>query len=148
MEKSCITCKHGIYNNNSYCTKSCKSTDLTFWESNKPLVTIPKEVAKAIDAARKYVDSDELILSTYTEWSFLGEGIGDGATDVLIDYFNDHPHDYIRAIQEDYQVELTPREQILKWRDKAGENRFHNRDDYTRYTLLCEVIKVMGWDKE
>lgn len=120
MEKSCKTCGWGI---DGCIEKVGPCISFIHWKSKQPnkpiepvkkLVVIPKNVAEAIEKVKEKVDSDDLYLSTYTEWSFLSGVIGDVSMEELISYFNEHPHTYIYAIQEGYQVEKTPKEQILE----------------------------------
>jgi hypothetical protein len=121
-------------------------------EEEQQLVTIPKEVADAIETLKQ--DAPDAGIIGFTSCPFIYEEYR-SLYPTLSGYFGQHPHEYIRAIQEGYQVEKTPKEQILELRDMYSENianykggNLANLSEWkVSKSILNQVIEIMGWEE-
>lgn len=151
MEKSFETCAHG-----SECIVRVCHHCINFKrkQPNKPIepvkVVIPKEVAEAIEVIK--MNSRDIHFMYFTNWDWMKERYK-SLFHVLSSYFQHNPHEYIRAIQEGYQVEKTPREQVLELLFIARKNTEILAQDNPARSHYCgkvqaleQVIKIMGWE--
>lgn len=170
MEKSCKTCRWNLPDkdcikarNEAGSYKGVCHMNYEQWQPKQPnkpiepikkLVTIPKNVAEAIKTVREAYP--HYTVAGMTNWSSHQKYFNNKISESLRKYFEQHPHEYIRAIQEGYQVELTPKEQILELRDMYSRNianykggNLANLSEWkVSKKLLEQVIKIMGWEVE
>lgn len=167
MEKSCTTCKWSVHNTETHCSDARKkeggykgvcASNYSQWEPiesaqpKQPLVTIPKDVAEAIEGVRSRVAGS---ICNMTNWTFLADNFRD-EKDTLVNFFLKNPHEYIRAIQEGYEVDKTPKEQIIELKNICEQSYIHYKGNdiaelsewKVKTKVLEEVIKIMGWEEE